>query len=182
MPVVRTYRCPDCQYQFDKFHGSREEAYPDCPACAGEVVWQPTSIAIRTHKSAAVDIAQQMAEQDYGLTDINDNQRAGDIAAKAPSPIQTSEAEAIIRAQLGYMAPEYLATQPQMAPGAQPSGFMGGGSQITSQPQSTANPMAIAAPAAAEARGMDRATKALLSSAHRHDRLYTPITPVKGKA
>jgi hypothetical protein len=40
------------------------------------------------------------AEEDFGMTNMHDNLREGDIAAKAPSPVQTAEAEQLTRAMM----------------------------------------------------------------------------------
>lgn len=98
MPVTRRYACDQCEHEWTFLHLKRDEPYPDCPRCEAQAAASlPTMFAINTVKSKAVDFAQKMAEEDYGLTDMNDNMREGDVAAKAPPPIQTAEAEALTR-------------------------------------------------------------------------------------
>lgn len=97
----RRYRCEDCNLVFDARHESADEPPPPCPRCPPESAAEPAYIApmpaLNTTKAKAIDLAQQMAEEDYGLTDINDNQRAGDIAYKPPPPMSTAEREREIR-------------------------------------------------------------------------------------
>jgi hypothetical protein len=57
----------------------------------------PTTFAINGAKAKAVDYAYRMAEEDFGLTNMKDNLREGDVAAMAPSRPQTAEAEALVR-------------------------------------------------------------------------------------
>jgi hypothetical protein len=62
--------------------------------------------------------------EDLGYSDMADNMREGDVAAKGPAPIQTAEAEAMVR-QVGDAAPAMTEQQKTMAkaywqnPGAQ---------------------------------------------------------------
>lgn len=96
--IRRTLNCTDCGFTWQEYVASSDVPVPECAACQhAETRRIPGPFAITGAKSKAIDMAQQMAEQDYGLTDIRDNQRAGDIAAVGPPPIQTSEAEAITR-------------------------------------------------------------------------------------
>ena len=101
--IIRTYRCNDCQELFEVTCES-SDGDPDCPFCARELVWQPKSFAITTTKSKAVDVTQQIMEEDYGLTDFNDNMREGDIAAKTPVRPR-AEREAIEQARLARLRP-----------------------------------------------------------------------------
>lgn len=95
MPVTRTYRCTDCEHEFKHFHMDREEPAPPCPNCAvGGLVKVPGLFSIGTNKGRAIDYAQKMAEEDYGLTNMRDNMRPGDVAAMGPPPEQTAEREA----------------------------------------------------------------------------------------
>jgi hypothetical protein len=95
VPVTRTYRCKDCEHEFKHFHMDRDEAPPGCPNCAvGGLVKIPGLFSIGTNKGRAIDYAQKMAEEDYGLTNMRDNMRPGDVAAMGPAPEQTAEREA----------------------------------------------------------------------------------------
>jgi hypothetical protein len=42
--------------------------------------------SVKTNRSRALDLTQNIIEGDYGLSDLNDNLREGDIAAKVPVP------------------------------------------------------------------------------------------------
>jgi hypothetical protein len=64
--------------------------------------WAPQAPNIIGNKAKAIDIAQKIAEEDFGLTDMRDNTRPGDVIAKPPSPIQTAESEAITRELVAY--------------------------------------------------------------------------------
>jgi hypothetical protein len=118
--IRRRYLCDVCNHTFEMRHQSEDEPMPDCPNCValgaaaaagGGVTYVAPMPAIGTVKGKAIDLAQKMAEEDYGLSDMNDNQRAGDIAYKGPAPMQTAEAEAALRqimeasAQMGPAAP-----------------------------------------------------------------------------
>lgn len=103
MPVTRTYRCTDCGAQFTHFHMGRDEPYPACPHCppvaapapaeAKPVEWVPQGFAITTNKAKAIDYTQHMAETQFGLSNLKDNLRAGDIAApSAPGPSSQEQA------------------------------------------------------------------------------------------
>lgn len=94
MPVTRTYRCDDCAWTWNHFHARNDEPYPECPKCEeSKAQWVPQSFAITGVKSKAVDMAQQIMEEDFGFTDARDNLREGDTVVKGPAPIQTAEAE-----------------------------------------------------------------------------------------
>lgn len=116
--IRRRYQC-DCGHVFEMRHKSADEPMPDCPKCveAGQaavgMTWVPPRPAIGTTKGKAIDLAQQIAEEDYGLTDFNDNQRAGDIAFKPPAPMQTAEREATIRELMEAGVPQELPKEHQ---------------------------------------------------------------------
>lgn len=99
MPVTRRYLCDSCNYEWTHFHLQREEAYPDCPSCAAaEPASIPTTFAITGVKSKAIDYTQRMVEEDYGMTNMRDNMREGDVAAMAPAPVQSREAQELTMA------------------------------------------------------------------------------------
>lgn len=106
MPVTRRYECPDCSASFSHLHmRSDEPPLVECPYCeAAEVERRPNSFSITTNKAKAVDYAYAMAEQDFGMTDMNDSSRPGDIAAKAPPPMHTAEAEIVTRELVGLQS------------------------------------------------------------------------------
>lgn len=98
MPISRTYLCDDCQGQFNRLHWDRDEPVPECPYCASDAARNiPGTFNITGARAKAIDIAQQIAEEDYGLTNMRDNLREGDIAAMGPSAPQTAEREELVR-------------------------------------------------------------------------------------
>lgn len=97
--IKKTYRCDDCDCTFRReFASEAEVVTPDCPNCAVEAGWVPPLVGLKTNASRAVDYAYQTMEETYGFTDMKDNLREGDIAAPAPPPVQTSEAEMLTMA------------------------------------------------------------------------------------
>ena len=102
------FHCDVCDLIFEIRHEGALEVVPDCPAClvagrdGGGSNWLAPMPAIGTTKGKAIDLAQKIAEEDYGLTDMNDNQRAGDIAFKGPAPMQGAEADRLIREMVEY--------------------------------------------------------------------------------
>lgn len=86
MRVVRLYRCVQCGTKFRRTlpFGAPE---PPCPTCLHEPPPIPQRIAapaITGTKAKAIDIAWDIANKDYGLTDMNDRLREGDTAYKPP--------------------------------------------------------------------------------------------------
>jgi hypothetical protein len=64
----------------------------------------PPLPAIGTTKGKSIDLAQKIAEEDYGMTNMRDNQRPGDTAFLPDSPMQTAEAERRLREIMEYTA------------------------------------------------------------------------------
>lgn len=164
MPVRRTYACDQCAHQWTETTAKSDDPYPDCPGCGGASGWVPKGFAITTTKSKAMDIAQS-AMEDMGHSDFRDNQRAGDIAAKGPAPMQTAEAEAITRSMIEHaklegdqansIAPELM---------SQAQNFWGGG--VPNMGQMTADPVrGVAAEASTAARDLGADPIALLHEA-----------------
>lgn len=109
--IRRFYRCTACDHKFDVVCEKRDPD-PECPNCAIVADRDDTTEAANDEarlqrmlesgtppgvigvKAKAIDMAQRMAEEDYGLTDMNDNSRAGDTAFKPESPMTTAEATA----------------------------------------------------------------------------------------
>lgn len=127
MAVTRRYLC-DCGYEWTKLHFDRSDPIPECPMCVAreeesrEVRNIPSMFAITGVKSKAIDYAQKMAEEDYGLTDMNDSRYEGDVAAKAPKPAQTAEVEAAVQQLKDASGPGLTDEQAAMA-----KTFWGGG-------------------------------------------------------
>ena len=107
MPIVRTYQCEECSerlghvFRFDKLHFSRDEPPPECPGCQAfeaqkpapavfisnrerPVKEVPAGFKMTSNASKAGDITQDILEKDYGLSDIRDRQREGDLAVVTP--------------------------------------------------------------------------------------------------
>lgn len=82
--IIRTYLCQDCGERFEITLESGNDGDPDCPYCARVLQWTPTKFAISTNKSKALDLTQKIVEEDYGLTNLKDNLREGDVAAMTP--------------------------------------------------------------------------------------------------
>lgn len=103
--IYRTYGCDDCGSLFEVCHDSSDEPYPDCPNCSKVLEWRPKSFAIGgSLESKAVNIAQDIMEKDYGLTNFKDNTRAGDISAMMPVAEQTAERDKVTREIMEYTA------------------------------------------------------------------------------
>lgn len=113
MPVLRTYLCPECNGRFEVLHMKRDEPPPlECELCKAylgeEVEAELPNLHIGGSNIArSVDqMWDQMSADKYdkdgnmvakGLSDMNDNLRQGDIAAKSPPPnnIITQYAQAV---------------------------------------------------------------------------------------
>lgn len=143
MPKSVTYRCSDCGSQFNKivWPGDSE---PECPTCAHAppMARIPGMFAIATNVSRAIDFAQKMAETQYGLTDLKDNLRDGDIAAPKPQ-MQTPEALNKLTREMREQYEASVSQAPADPVMAQNSFFQGGGATGGALPQ--ADPQAIAA-------------------------------------
>jgi hypothetical protein len=84
---VRVYRCPDCGHKW-KTESTLGFLEPCCPNCGFEPDPLPERIsapAIIGTRAKAVDLAYNIAAEDFGLTNLNDSTREGDIAFKAPA-------------------------------------------------------------------------------------------------
>lgn len=113
MPVTRRYLCDDCSWEWTMFHVKHDEPFPECPNCEkADPANIPGMFSITGTKAKAVDYMQKMAEEDYGLTNLRDNTREGDIAAIAPPPVQEQEAHALTMA-MKEMAPDISEAQAQ---------------------------------------------------------------------
>lgn len=172
----RKFRCTDCETVFED-RSEDPNHIPDCPTCppaaAAQVpTYLPPKPGVLTFRSKAIDYTQRMAEQDYGLTNFSDNQRAGDIAYKGPAPMQGAEADREIRQWMeasqaiatqlpagpSGAAPPAPGEQPTMLrdPAAQVANFWQGhaGSQVAEQ-SIAANGVAAQASREAKAQGVD---------------------------
>lgn len=89
------YRCRDCGAVFEHLKMHLEDADPGCPVCAARTDAMPARVNIKTNKSRAIDITQRIAEEDYGMTNMRDNLREGDIAAYDPPAPKPEHAKAV---------------------------------------------------------------------------------------
>lgn len=111
MPIVRRYECPDCKGEFTFMHMTKDEPVPEyCPQCGNfmgtEPVQLPSFISIKSQRTKNADrtyrdieaggekraeLAAEMTggeKEDFSalkITDLKDNLRPGDIAAKMPA-------------------------------------------------------------------------------------------------
>jgi len=156
------YHCDECDLTFSGF---REVGgpMPDCPICVPDLTpFEAKAPALLTNKAKAIDIAQKAAEESFGLTDMNDGNRPGDLIVKKPSPIQTSEAEAITRemVEAGLGTPE---TGPELKQYVE--SFFGAANPQSMAMQAQTVAQAAAPAAAADARQQGRDPLALLHGA-----------------
>jgi hypothetical protein len=170
--IVRTYACDDCGSEFEVTCNSDDPA-PDCPNCARVLEWRPGMFAIKTTKSRAMDVTQDILEKDFGLTNFKDNQREGDVAAiTAPAPSQAAK-DAEIR-QLSEVVQQTTGQPLTAQQHAMAQSFWGGGNAM--QQAIPADAMLAGAKqntAAADAEGVN--PMALLHKAGKAGHLKTPI-------
>jgi hypothetical protein len=111
--IIRTYHCRDCDKTFEHACESAD-GDPECPTCSIVLDWVPQRFAIGgSATSKAVDYTQQVLEQQYGETNLNDQQREGDIAHKN---VVRPRAEQEVMAKLEHDAKEYAAGKAQPNP------------------------------------------------------------------
>lgn len=150
--IIRTYHCDDCNREFEVTCESTSPD-PDCPFCSKVLEWVPGMFAVKTNKSRAMDTTQQILEQDFGLTNFNDNMREGDVAAKAIPDKTAQQKDAEIR-QLSEVAQAVgqpmTEQQQQMA-----QNFWGGGAVAQSLPAAEMLNNAKLSTAAANAEGVN---------------------------
>ena len=83
--IRRTYECNDCQAMFEVDCNSNDPD-PECPACNMVLEWRPKGFAIGgSIEGKAVKYAQDVMENDYGLTNFKDNNRQGDVGFIDPT-------------------------------------------------------------------------------------------------
>lgn len=91
MAFWRKYHCKACGHKWDGLHYKREEPAYDCPKCAAQPqvtgAYKPQVFGMKTNRSRAMDMTQKILEEDYGMTDMKDNLREGDIAAKVDNQV-----------------------------------------------------------------------------------------------
>lgn len=120
--ILRKYRCTDCGGAFEQRVASRDAPAPECPTCAAATQAIPSMPAVRASPEAraavdAVDLTWDIAQKDFGMTNMNDHVRPGDVVAKGPPPMQTSERQAVqqeVAELLGPAAAEHLSPDQQL--------------------------------------------------------------------
>lgn len=114
--ITRTYKCDDCGTVFEVDLDHSSDPDPDCPTCSVTLQWVPGMFSIATNKGKAMNVTQQILEEDYGLTNWKDNNREGDIAAMLP--VETTadrEAKARIEQEVQQLAQEQAQLKGQQA-------------------------------------------------------------------
>jgi len=173
MPVIRTFACDDCGLEFEVTQGMNDPA-PECPRCCTVLEWRPQSFSIIGNKSRAMDVTQQILEKDFGLSNINDHQREGDIAAMPSAPATGAQIDAEIRqvsehAQQTTGAPPLTPVQAEMAK----SFWSGGQTPLANIPAAELLSAAKASTATANAENLN--PMKLLHDAGKRGQLKTPI-------
>lgn len=74
MPIIRTYGCPRCGHFLEVTLTAEQwdSPAPECPACAARQMQQEFKAPgiVGSPRSKAVKLAETIAEQDYGVTNI----------------------------------------------------------------------------------------------------------------
>lgn len=157
MPKICTYRCQTANHEFEHWHNSSDEGPPDfCPICVQEskLSQVPAGMHIGgSPKSKAMNMAFDIAQRQYGLTDMKDSTREGESPYKAP-PAPQGDARALqdaIDTSMSAIRQPLNPTQQSMA-----SQFWGAGATNSVQ-AATANQTLLSAArqATAETRASD---------------------------
>lgn len=197
--IKRHYRCDICEYKWIALVDKRDPHPNACanPACAslepvrhdveteraeGEarilaMAEEGRAPGVRTNVSRAVDYTHKMAEEQYGLTDMNDDGRPGTSAFKDAPPPTTAAVNDEIQQMMDVVrqsgAADLIPVAPEIAAYAGSSdprqAFFGASGSVQGkapgpQPAPQASIMA-AAPSAAVARAQGEDPVALLHAA-----------------
>lgn len=81
MPIVRTFQCGECFHRLEITLSADQwdDPPPDCPACAQREMnqeFKPVAIG-GSPRARAVAIASKIAEEDYGVADMNPQGKEG---------------------------------------------------------------------------------------------------------
>ena len=107
--VWRTFECMDCDTMFEVEQGMDDDV-PDCPNCSKVLEWRPQKFNIGgSIEGKAVNHAQKIMEEDYGLSNFKDNVRPGETGVIMPST-NTAEQEQVTRETKQYV--EQVAANP----------------------------------------------------------------------
>ena len=172
MPVIRDYHCDECGQEFRVTCNSSDPA-PDCPHCNRVLEWTPGLFSITGTKSKAVDVTQQIMEQEFGYSNFNDNMREGDIAVKAAAPTG-AQIDAEIR-QLSEASQQMHGTPPLNQTQAEMAKAFWGGGQTPLQQVPAAEMLNNARAATQAANAENRNPMQLLHKAGKAGQLKTPI-------
>ena len=93
--IYKTFACSDCDSIFEVFCESSDPD-PDCPTCSKVLQWTPSKVSIGgSTEGKAVKIAQDIMENDYGLTNFKDNNKPGDVGYIDPTRKTLAERDAL---------------------------------------------------------------------------------------
>jgi hypothetical protein len=168
--IYRTWACDDCGKEFTILCES-SEGPPDCPGCSEVLEWRPGGFNITGTKSKAVNIAQDILENDFGLSNFKDNQREGDVAAMTPVHTEAQRSAEIRQLSEVVQQTTGQALSPEQSNMAKQ--FWGGGSMAQTLPAASLIAGARASTQAANAEGVN--PMALLHQAGKKGHLKTPI-------
>ena len=111
----RKYQCDDCETQFVKFQEDGDYSIPDCPTCHPDQTPFKGFPAVRDSTkmaSKALDLAQRVAENEFGMTNMRDGQRAGEDNATLSAPPPTaSDTQAAMQTFTEQMAAQAATAQ-----------------------------------------------------------------------
>jgi DNA-directed RNA polymerase subunit RPC12/RpoP len=179
--IYRTYACDDCGTEWEYHHDSGDEPVPDCPTCSKVLQWQPRGANIIGNKAKAIDYAQKVMEEDYGLTNFKDNNKEGDVGYIAPRKT-AAELDSIGQRE-SEAGREVLNRMTQIAPELQQKADSFFGGQMATIGQNTV-PVANLIAAGKSGPAADTNPMALLHEAGRQGKLPTmaQMTKVVAKA
>lgn len=119
-----TFDCLECGEEF-QVRWAEGDDDPECGACWKRQREAEDRIAMMVEEGRApsvskgihgADVTYNMMEREYGLTDMNDNMREGDIAFKGDGPKHTREMNDLIKSELELMAARANAAPVQQVP------------------------------------------------------------------
>lgn len=92
MAKCKYLKCKKCQHtwweRWEAGASARDVSCPECGQEKGRYSEPNVSMdGVAGKHSKALDITQSMLEKDYGMTNMKDNLRAGDVAAKIDNPV-----------------------------------------------------------------------------------------------
>jgi hypothetical protein len=104
MLIVRTYRCLDCEHDIERFQDSADgppkfcencgaefegdaEPVPGTHAIGGSAIARSTDLTYRQLEDSSAARAAELGAPALKITNLNDNLREGDVAAKAPDNV-----------------------------------------------------------------------------------------------